>query len=154
MTDQRFLRFTVPGAPVPTARAGRRFNPKTGRTHSFTPKRTRIFQNLVRMAFIESYPRFEPVACGVRIYAHFYMPIPASMRSAIRRKAEADEESVPHIKKPDGKNMRWGIEDALEGVLYNNDSQIWAYGDAKTYSSRPRTEIEISIYDADEARAL
>jgi Holliday junction resolvase RusA-like endonuclease len=112
-------------------------------TRSFTPKRTASFQNLVRMAFSLAYPGFSPMDGPVSMAAFFYMPIPESMPKKIRAMAEADENAVPHIKKPDGKNMRWGVEDALEGVAFNNDSQVYQWRDRKTYSTRPRVVVEI-----------
>lgn len=140
------LHFTIPGYPVATARAGRKFNPKTGKANSFTPKKTRIFQNLVRMAFTAAYPEFIPQPGPILMRAKIYQPIVGTLRKAEREMAERDENAVPQLKKPDGKNVRWGIEDALEGVAFNNDSQVFDYADRKTYSSRPRIEVWMTIY--------
>jgi Holliday junction resolvase RusA-like endonuclease len=139
------IRFTVPGPPVATARAGRHFNPKTGKAHSFTPKKTASFQNLVKLSFCSAYPNFIPTAAPVAMTLAIYMPIPQSMTKKLRTIAEADENALPHIKKPDGKNIRWGLEDALEGLCFVNDSQVCAYSDRKTYSMRPRVEVSIQF---------
>jgi Holliday junction resolvase RusA-like endonuclease len=79
----------------------------------------------------------------VQMHLNIYMPIPQSMTKHDRAIAESDENALPHIKKPDGKNIRWGIEDALEGLAYCNDSQVCRYSDVKTYSPRPRVEVLI-----------
>jgi Holliday junction resolvase RusA-like endonuclease len=138
------LVFTVPGPPVATARAGRHFNPKTGKAHSFTPAKTADFKNQVRLEFHCAYPNFIPVSGPISMNLKIYMPIPQSMTKRERAIAESDETALPHIKKPDGKNIRWGIEDALEGLAFVNDSQVCKYSDSKTYSPRPRVEISIS----------
>ena len=137
------LTFTVPGVPVATARAGRHFNPTSGKTHSFTPPKTRNFQALARLSFMGAYPDFIPMTGPIQMRLEIYMPIPSSMKKAERIIAEENELVVYHIKKPDGKNIRWGVEDALEGVAFVNDSQVCMYSDVKTYSSRPRVEITI-----------
>ncbi|MNU11384.1 Endodeoxyribonuclease RusA [compost metagenome] len=44
--------------------------------------------------------------------------------------------------KPDLSNYIKGIEDAIEGILLKNDSQVVDYGKSgKWYSDRPRIEV-------------
>jgi Holliday junction resolvase RusA-like endonuclease len=141
------IKFTVPGFPVATARAGRRFNPVTKKSNSFTPKKTRIFQNLVRLAFTQAFPGFFPMGGPIYMKVDAFMAITGSIPKRAQDLARQDETAVPHIKKPDGKNIRWGIEDALEGVAFLNDSQVSKYVDNKTYSPRPRIEVQIWYYE-------
>ncbi len=140
---QPLIKFTIPGEPIATARAGRRFNPKTGKAHSFTPEKTRNFKIMVKTAFQLAYPNFTPLTCPLEIRLSIFMPARLSMTKGEKAVVEADEKALPHSKKPDGKNIRWGLEDALEGLAFVNDSQVSRYRDEKTYSFRPRTEVEI-----------
>lgn len=47
------------------------------------------------------------------------------------------------ITKPDNSNYAKGIEDALNNVIYNDDSQIVDLVIRKFYSDKPRVEIRI-----------
>lgn len=46
-----------------------------------------------------------------------------------------------HIKKPDLDNMAKSVLDALNGLAYIDDSQIYSLTLFKTYSEQPRTEL-------------
>lgn len=50
--------------------------------------------------------------------------------------------------KPDVSNVIKGVEDALNGVWYKDDSQIVAYGKVgKWYSDMPRVEITMEVLE-------
>jgi len=98
------LEFTVPGPPVPKAR------PRvtvTGRG-TFTPKKTKDYQELVAMAAMVAYKKSTepfpwPLDAGYRVDCVFYF------------------KGIPT---KDLDNLAKSIFDALEGVLYTNDRQI------------------------------
>ena len=69
----------------------------------------------------------------------FYMQIPASL-SKIKREALIEQY---HIKKPDCDNLAKGIKDCLEGIAYDNDSQIAELHITKRYDTKPRIEVEL-----------
>ena len=51
--------------------------------------------------------------------------------------------------KPDVSNVLKGVEDALKGVWYVDDSQIVGYGElGKWYAERPRIEIAMQVLEA------
>ena len=55
--------------------------------------------------------------------------------------------------KPDVSNVLKGVEDALKGVWYVDDSQIVGYGElGKWYSEQPR--IEIAMQEIENAETL
>jgi Holliday junction resolvase RusA-like endonuclease len=69
----------------------------------------------------------------------FIMPIPKRMP---KYKREIIERGLyPHLKKPDLSNLLKFAEDAVEGIVYKNDSQIAVYGrgTGKRYGQRPRS---------------
>ena len=52
------------------------------------------------------------------------------------------------VTKPDVSNVLKGVEDALKGVWYKDDSQIVGYGVlGKWYDERPRIEIMMRVLE-------
>jgi len=128
------IKFTVPGVPVPTARA-RTVTLPNGVTSTYTPTPTVDYQERVKAAYLEAYGlnmAFERSAALV-LHVYFYLPRP---KSAPRSRY------FPTVK-PDTKNLLTGVEDALEGLAYLNDSQIVDDMAAKRYGDPPRTEVVI-----------
>lgn len=56
---------------------------------------------------------------------------------------------VPKFTKPDlTDNLAKGLFDALEGIVYANDSQIWEmFGSKKAYSNKVGTYIKLNLYE-------
>ena len=73
----------------------------------------------------------------------FYMPIPASWS----KKKQREHIGAWHISKPDNDNLIKGVKDALEGVAYDNDSQVCHETSYKIYSENPRIEVELKELD-------
>ena len=59
------------------------------------------------------------------------------------KKKKAELVGKWHIKKPDCDNLAKGVKDALEGIAYDNDSQVCHLIITKTYSITPSIEVEI-----------
>lgn len=97
------LAFWVDGIPVPKARA-RTVRTKTGKVVSFTPKRTRDWENLVRL--------IAQSACS----AAGWKPTAASYEVAI--------EVYPARNRGDSDNFAKAITDAMNGVVYPDDRSI------------------------------
>jgi len=133
------IKFTVYGEPVAQGR------PKaaviSGRAIVYDPKKSRDFKRDVKAVAQAHVP--ERLLTGALILeAKIYRPIPKSF-SRKKREAALRGEIRPTTK-PDLKNYISGIEDSLEKVIYENDSQIVGYGDTgKFYGDPPRVEVEI-----------
>jgi len=133
------IKFTVYGEPVAQGR------PKaaviSGRAIVYDPKKSRDFKRDVKAVAQAHVP--ERLLTGPLILvAKIYRPVPKSFSKKKRAAALAGE--VLPITKPDLKNYVAGIEDSLEKVIYENDSQIVGYGDSgKWYGDPPRVEVEI-----------
>jgi Holliday junction resolvase RusA-like endonuclease len=69
------------------------------------------------------------------------MPIPKS--ASKKAKTAMKNRETAHIKKPDLDNMAKSVLDALNGLAYIDDSQIYSLTLFKTYSEQPRTELFI-----------
>ena len=87
-------------------------------------------------------PAEVPVRLGLRIYRS----IPKSWSKKKRERADAG--AIRPVTKPDISNILKGVEDALNGLWYHDDSQIVEYGEmGKWYSARPRIEITMELIE-------
>ena len=80
-----------------------------------------------------------PLKGPVEIEAVFYMPIPESWSK--KKKKEAVGE--PHCCKPDGDNLLKKVLDLMNGIVYNDDCQVYKMTGIKIYDNNPRTEIKV-----------
>ena len=71
----------------------------------------------------------------------FYMQIPK--RANKKQRTEMIEGRIRHMKKPDTDNLIKAVLDALNGIAYKDDSQIYKITAEKKYSENARTEISI-----------
>lgn len=133
------IQFTVYGSPVAQGR------PKAsiiaGRAIMYDPKPSRDFKRDVK-AVAQAYVPEKLLTGALVLELKIYRPIPKSFSKKKRELALTGE--LRPTTKPDLKNYIAGVEDALEKVLYENDSQIIAYGDTgKWYGDPPRIEVTL-----------
>lgn len=127
------IEFIVHGKPVPKAR------PRVVRGHTYTPKPTADYEKLVRQAFVEQKQSME---FGLlKIHIIFFMPIPKSWSNDKKQRA-ADGILRPDTR-PDLDNLYKSITDALNGLAYEDDSQIVTATISKYYSTEPKAFIKI-----------
>ena len=131
--------FVVDGPPVGWQRAGE--NQITG--WHFTQPKTAYQEARVAYAYrgIAHGFRF-PAKTPLILIVTAYLPIPASA-SKKRKQQMADNEILPTVK-PDADNVWKLCADALDGVAFDNDKDIFFSQCVKLYSDRPRTEILLS----------
>jgi len=132
------INFTIPGPPVGKARA--RTVTNHGKTHSFTPDRTVLYENLVKLCFQEKRPNgWQPHEGPVELHVSAYFQIPKSTSKKDRERMLTGE--IRPTKKPDGSNIEKVIEDALNGIAYIDDSQIVDEHAHKLYSETPEVRV-------------
>lgn len=83
----------------------------------------------------------KPLSGPIELFIKFYMPIPKSTSKKLLRAMR--NESYPHIKRPDLDNLLKMYKDILNGVAWDDDSQVYKVKARKIYSHEPRTEIVI-----------
>ncbi len=129
------IRFTIPGAPVPKARA------RVTKRGNFTPKRTRQHEALVK--FTANFcMRVHEIRTGpLMLYATFNMPIPKSWSKKKRNQAINGE--IKHTAKPDLTNLLKTIEDGMNNIVYRDDSQLISISAVKRYDEIPGTIVTI-----------
>ena len=124
------LLFTVPAVPV--AQPRHRIGTVAGKAMAFEAKKAHpihAFKATVRMCASEAYggpPAEEPLS----VFLVFVLPRPKAKCWKTRPTPRE-----PHVKKPDCDNLAKGVMDALTGLLWKDDSQVFSINVAKYIAS-------------------
>lgn len=130
------LMFEVPGEPVAKARP--RVVHNNGFTRAYTPAKTKNFENLVRLMYVNKYKDTKLKGpLSVSIHAFFGIPKSASKKL----KHEWIKGRCPVTKRPDTDNVVKSVTDSLNKIAYDDDSQIAEIYVTKEWSERPRTMV-------------
>lgn len=135
------LEFEVPGKPFGKQR------PRVVSGHAFTPKETKIYENLIKVTFQTAYPDHIPVSTGVRMDVLAIYPIPESWSKKKKMKAIAH---LIHPNKPDWDNVGKVASDALNQIAYMDDAQVYDAHVLKEYGLKPGLKVKIEIDDVTE----
>ena len=143
--------FSVPGPPQGKARA-RTVRGKGGQTFSYTPNKTVLYENLIKVSYLQVtkkplplqvtkklFNNKEPI--NVRITACFE---PAKSTSKKKRMQMLSGEIKP-TKKPDIDNITKCILDGLNGVAYRDDTQVVEVSAKKIYAEKAEVRVEITV---------
>lgn len=133
------ITITIPGVPVAKGRPKAVRMGKTG-IRMYTPTKTANYEAVCRMAALEAMAWTAPLQGPLHVTFLLHMPIPASLS----QKKQAELVGKPHTKKPDASNIVKAVEDALNGIVWNDDSQIALLTAHKVYSTDPRVEVSVS----------
>jgi Holliday junction resolvase RusA-like endonuclease len=131
------IEFCVPGEPFSWMRA----TPYQGK--QLTPKKMREHQNVVRSC--AELAGCVPLDGPMRLEIWFYRSVPASWSKQRKRNAYLGITRPTSV--PDLSNYLKEIEDALNGVAYNDDAQICKVTCAKLYHGEfdlPYTVVRIT----------
>lgn len=134
------IEFTVYGNPVAKARSRTVRNPN-GFTHTYTPQKTVDYEALVaKQAHKEMMGREKLKGA---LYAEFliFLPIPNSW--TLHKKALAKSFGILPTSKPDTTNIVKSLEDAMNNIVYQDDSALVDIYSQKRYSDVPRVVIKI-----------
>jgi Holliday junction resolvase RusA-like endonuclease len=133
------VRIRLDGDPVGKGRP--RFVRKTG--HAYTPEKTRAYEERLSaqaaIAMLGRKPFEGPVEC----YLHVFVAAPKSWSEKKRR--EAVGKSLPVPSKPDIDNY-FKMLDALNGIVWNDDSQIVQGSFTKSYTLHPGIVVTVSPF--------
>ena len=134
----RSLKFTVKGDPVPQGRP--RATRIGNKITMYDPKKSRDYKKLVSTS-VDSQYKGEPLQNALEMTIDIYRFIPKSTTK--KNRGLIENNLYRPIVKPDVTNIAKGVEDALNGILYKDDSQIVDLRIRKYYSDNPRIEIEV-----------
>lgn len=127
------IRFTVMGNAVPQARPRVFTDKKTGKARAVTPASTTAWRQWVGLAAQAHHPG-QLWDGPIRLQIDFYMQRPKSTPKRV----------VHPATKPDADNLYKAVTDALEGLIYTNDSRIVDVSLRKHYGDPPRVEVVLT----------
>jgi Holliday junction resolvase RusA-like endonuclease len=133
------IKFTVYGDPIAQGRP--KFTTVSGHAKAYDPKKSRSYKSIVYGEALKVKPAvpFEkPLEVTIKIFRF----IPKSFSQKKRKLAENCV--IRPTTKPDVSNVCKSIEDALNGLIWKDDSQIVHLVVQKFYGEVPRVEIEVS----------
>lgn len=139
------LRLTVEGRPQRWMRPTEVWSPRLKRKVRITEPVPRAHKKMVAKLARASF-KGKPLACPIVLSCRFIFAIPKSWPAKIQ--AAAREGRIPHIFDPDLDQLKKQIQDALSGIVYIDDNQVWRYHETfKRYGGPERTEIEVYACD-------
>jgi len=131
------ITFKVDADPVGKQRA--RYAKRGNFVQTYTPDKTRNYESLIKEAAIEAMGSNEILETPVTLYLYIRAPIP---KSSTKKRLEAIYKGLEKpIKKPDASNVLKSVEDAMNGVVYKDDSQIVNIHVSKVYSSQSGIDV-------------
>jgi Holliday junction resolvase RusA-like endonuclease len=132
------IQFIVYGEPVAQGRP--RASTRGGFVKMYDPKKSRDFKQYVRLAASQYAPEAlleGPLQLEVKVYK------PSLKSFSRKKKLQAEQGILRPTSKPDVDNYVKGIKDALNKVIWKDDSQIVSLQVSKWYSEKPRIEVAI-----------
>lgn len=120
--------FSIEEKPIPLQRAG------ISGKRVFTKPETRAWQNKVKHYARKSIGRSPPLEGAVSLSVTFLKAVPPSWPRSKREKAINGE--LWPTGRPDLSNLVKSIEDAMNGIIYLDDSQIVNLHVVKAYSQK------------------
>lgn len=129
--------FTIVGKPCGKGRP--KFARRGEYVTTYTPEKTVNYENLVKLAWMERGGEKLHGAIAATIVAHF--PIPKS----VSKKKRGELQGTWYTGKPDGDNIAKIILDALNGIAYDDDSQVASQSVMKFYTAdQARTSVMLT----------
>lgn len=139
----RGVDFFIEGKPQPKARA--RTVRRHGITRTFTPESTRV--NAAKIAGAARDAMYaigeKPFTCPLKMILRIYVRPSSDTRKDAYMQMMAG--TIKPTKRPDLDNYMKQVMDALNGVVYLDDSQIVEVEASKIYAAEPR--IRVIIFD-------
>lgn len=141
------IRIVLDGTPVAKARARVRVV-KAGDGRSFasayTPAKTRKYEDVLRLAASEAMNGRPPLDGMVRVRIVARLPIPTSFSKAKRGAAVSGD--LRPTTRPDVDNYAKAVLDALNTIVWRDDSQVIDLYVSKFYDDKPCLAIEVSAF--------
>lgn len=119
------ISFTIPGNPIPQKQTQWT---RSGRVYDPSRKDSQAIQKIAIASFNQ-----EPVTS----------PIEIRMMFLLKKPQKHPKHHVVHVKRPDIDNLAYLVTNALKGIVYKDDSQIYKMSLYKAYDDNPRTEIQV-----------
>ena len=109
---------------------------------TYTPQKTKNYENMIKMSFIEKYgKKIRPSANEIYVKIDVYYAPP---KSYSKKKRQMLIDGVfGYMHKPDCDNIAKAVLDALNGLVWNDDKQVVGLLVMKAYGEENQINIEI-----------
>lgn len=144
MSGDPLVSMILPGDPRGKGRPRFRIvRPKGGQefVSVYTDGETAAYEQALAWVGSAAWRGKPPLDIALTVFAEAFMPIPASW-SKRKQAAAVSGELVP-TGKPDGDNIQKCVGDALNKIIWIDDSQIVMWQCLKLYSDFPRLRISV-----------
>jgi len=130
--------FIISGEPTGKGRA--KFARRGNFVSTYTPEKTVLYENLVKLCYQEQCGTYSEKSLSVEIY--IYHSIPKSTPKKYIE--EMLKGNIRPSKKPDIDNICKVILDALNGIAYKDDTQVYHLEATKRYAKEPSVQVYIT----------
>ncbi|GAB1809805.1 RusA family crossover junction endodeoxyribonuclease [Priestia megaterium] len=110
----------------------------------YDPQKSKDFKQYVKLVASEYKPN-QLLSGPLELNVKVFKPILKSFSK--KKKLEAEQGILRPVSKPDVDNYVKGIKDALNKVIWNDDSQIVDLHVSKFYSETPRIEVAVQMLE-------
>jgi len=131
------ITFQVEATPIGKGRP--KFARRGNFVSTYTPTKTRDYEDLIREAAKQAMGSNEPLKTPVAAYIYITVPIPQSYPKK-RFKACLEGLERP-CKKPDIDNILKAYLDAMNGIVYDDDTQVVSLHSTKVYGTVGLVEV-------------
>jgi Holliday junction resolvase RusA-like endonuclease len=126
------IAFIIPGKPIPKARPR-----MTKYGHVYTSKTTQDYEKSIIQYFSITGQKKINGALYMRLYVYIEMPMSWS------KKKKEEMKGKPHTSKPDLDNILKSVADGLNGLAYDDDSQLAMIYTEKKWNDMSFVKVEI-----------
>ena len=131
--------FSVEGTPIGKGRP--KFARRGNFVSTYTPTKTRDYEAIIAQAAKEAMATAEPLKTPVAAYIYITVPIPQSYS---KKRTEACLKDIERpTKKPDIDNVAKCFLDAMNDVVYKDDTQVLTLHVTKVYGSVGMVEVMV-----------
>ena len=140
--------FFVAGVPVPKGSAKAFLHKKTSKIVTMQTNADKQKPWASAIGYAAQQRGFEVTDKPVLIIVDFIMPRPKShYRTGKNSGLLRDTAPVKHTSTPDLDKLIRCVKDALTGIVWKDDSQVFHVGASKMYGDQPGASIRIKTYD-------
>ena len=136
---EKSIELTIPGEPVGKGRP--RVTTRGKFAHAYTPKKTKNYEQHVVNTYKQKYTYSDMLHGPLSSEVMAFFPTPQSVSK--RKRQLMINNIITNTHKPDIDNIEKSILDSLNGLAYEDDSQIISLYGEKRYSDIPRVELKI-----------
>jgi Holliday junction resolvase RusA-like endonuclease len=131
------IMFSVDGKPIGKGRP--RFKRAGGFVSTYTDSKTREYESIVAGKARVAMGETAPLQGALSVSMYFRLPMPKTTPK--KRMASLLDGSVRPTKRPDLDNLNKSVLDAMNGIVYADDSQVVTIHSKKVYSTNPGVDI-------------